>query len=141
LSTALINGAGRRAAFTTGVQAGDVHAPQIKFCGEGLAIMHMVGGLSLILFKYSVAVGAVLLAADFMGLPIQDPWFDFFVVYVVGRWALTSVVNGMPEPEEVSSPWYIWCYRSLHSMAHISTAYFSHKNMWKYISGVRAGGE
>lgn len=103
--------------------------------------MHILSGLSFMVFKFAVALGAAFAAASFMGLPINDPWFDVFVVYVMARWAITSVVNGMPEPEASSSPWYIWCYRSMHSMAHISTAYFSHRNMWKYIAGFREGGD
>ena len=100
-----------------------------------------MSGFAIIFVKFAAATALTLAAAEFMGLPISDPWFDLFVVYVVGRWALTSVVNGMPEPEPTSSLWYIWCYRTMHSLAHISTAYFSHKNMWKYISGIRDGGE
>lgn len=107
----------------------------------GDVIAHYAGVAAMIFVKFGAAVTAALLTAEFLGLPIQDPWFDVLVVYIIGRWALTSLVNGMPEPEATSSPWYIWCYRTMHSLAHISTAYFSHKNMWKYISGMRDGGE
>lgn len=109
---------------------------------EGHSVLGPVlSGVSAMLVKFTAVAAAVFVAADFMGLPVQDPWFDMFVAYVLVRWALNSVVNGMPEPEETDSHWYIWCYRSMHSLAHISTAYFSHKNMWKYISGMRSGGE
>ncbi len=123
-----------------GARAVEMDVSHIKL-GEGHVAMHILGGISLLTLKFSAALGAVFLAADFMGLPVQDPWFDFLVVYIVSRWAMASIVNGMPEPEYESSLWYIWCYRTMHSLAHISTAYFSHKNMWKYISGIRDGGE
>lgn len=85
--------------------------------------------------KSSAAGIALFSIGGFMGLPVNDPWFDVFAVYLLVKWAIASIVNGMPEPEENSSVWYIWCFRSLHSMAHIATAYFSHKRMWKFISG------
>ena len=100
-----------------------------------LSMIDFVSLVSFTLLKYTGFSIAVLMAADFMGLPVSDQWFDVFVLYVFGRWAWLSIVNGMPEPEEDSSLWYIWCYRSMHSMAHIATAYFSHKRMWKYLSG------
>lgn len=82
------------------------------------------------------ALGAMLFsAATLLGLPVNDPWFDIFMFYVLGRWMFVSIVNGMPEPSEDSSDWYIWAYRSMHSMAHIATAYFSHKKLWKLFNG------
>ena len=87
------------------------------------------------LLKTSVMGAMIFSAATMLGLPVNDPWFDIFMLYVLGRWTLASIVNGMPEPDEESSDWYIWAYRSFHSMAHIATAYFSHKRMWKFISG------
>jgi hypothetical protein len=103
-------------------------------------MIRVAGAVGTVVAKFSVSI-PVLAAAGFMGLPVDNPWFDVLVAYVFGQWALRSTVNGMPEPEEDSSLWYIWCYRTMHSMAHISTAYFSHRNMWKYISGAREGGE
>lgn len=86
------------------------------------------------------ALGAIIFsAASVLGLPVSDPWFDVFVIYVLARWTFISIVNGMPEPTESSSDWYIWAYRSFHSMAHIATAYFSHKKMWKFLTGPDIG--
>lgn len=86
-----------------------------------------VGVLSMFLPFSVIAYGSV------MGLPTSDPWFDILVLYMFARWFFLSVVNGMPEPDERSSSWYIWAYRSLHSMAHVATAYFSHKALWRFM--------
>lgn len=85
--------------------------------------------------KGSAALLAILSFGSIMGLPVNDPWFDVLLGYIVVKWTLASIVNGMPEPELSSSVWYVWCYRSLHSMAHQSTAYFTHKRIWKYLTG------
>lgn len=71
---------------------------------------------------------------QFMGLPTNDPWFDVLILYLFGRWVFLSIVNGMPEPNDASSDWYIWSYRTMHSMAHVATAYFTHKSLWKLMT-------
>lgn len=115
-----------------------LHYHHLTYLDRG---MHIIGYAALIAVKFVAALAAAFALAGFMGLPVNDPWFDVFMVYVMCRWALTSIVNGMPEPEVDTSLWYIWCYRTMHSMAHISTAYFSHRNIWKYIAGFREGGD
>ena len=85
--------------------------------------------------KTSALGAAVFSVATLMGLPVNDPWFDVFVAYVLARWTFISIVNGMPEPTSISSDWYIWAFRSFHSMAHIGTPYFSHKAVWKFLTG------
>lgn len=85
--------------------------------------------------KASAIATLAFAVANFMGLPVGDPWFDVLVIYILWQAFLRSIVNGMPEPEEHSSPWYIWAYRSLHSVARIGTVYFAHKRMWKFLTG------
>lgn len=37
----------------------------------------------------------------------------------------------MPEPHPGSSDWYIWIYRTMHLLFHMSTTYFTHKSFWE----------
>lgn len=88
--------------------------------------------------KLSIAAFAVFSAATMLGLPVNDPWFDILVLSWMFKWFFMAMVNAMLEPTEHSSDWYVWAYRFLHSLAHIGTAYFSHKRMWKFIAGEKS---
>jgi hypothetical protein len=87
----------------------------------GLLLIIKVSAVAMLLFSL---VGS-------SGLPVSNPWFDISVML----WIFSAVVGGMPEPEEDSSFYYIWLYRSLHLLSATGTAYFIHKKRWADISG------
>lgn len=87
----------------------------------------------LALVKLSAAVMFIFSLVGSSGLPVNNPWFDISILL----WVSSAVVSGMPEPEEDSSFWYIWAYRTMHLLSASGTAYFMHKNRWKEISGDR----
>jgi hypothetical protein len=94
--------------------------------------MLKLGLLSIIkLTAVAMFLGSLLTSASVNGLPLQDPWFDIAIFL----WVFSAITGGMPEPEQNSSFWYIWLYRTLHLMSASATAYFIHKNRWSDISG------
>jgi hypothetical protein len=86
-------------------------------------------------------VSGIITIGSFIGLPVSNPWFDVVILLVFGGSWFRACVNGMPEPTLASSDWYVWAYRSLHSLAGISTAYAAHKLLWKYMTGDKEEGQ
>lgn len=64
-------------------------------------------------------------------VPVRNPWFWV----CIGQWLFSGFVSGMPEPEEDSSFFYVWAYRSFHILSASGTAYFTHRAQWPVISG------
>lgn len=56
----------------------------------------------------------------------HTPWFFIFI----GWYIFSAMVSGMPEPEQDSSPWYIWAYRSFHILSASGTSFFQNKIYW-----------
>ncbi|SRR6266567_2834243 len=89
-------------------------------------------GLMLVIKASAVAM-FIFSLIESSGLPVSNPWFDISILL----WVSSAVIGGMPEPEETSSFYYIWLYRTLHLLSATGTAYFIHKNRWSEISGER----
>lgn len=77
--------------------------------------------------KILIGLGIIMVTSITMGdVPIHDPWFLFFVF----GWIVSCITSGMPDPDQNSSMYYIWAYRTMHLIIASGTAYFSHKSAW-----------
>jgi len=79
----------------------------------------------------------MLLAVAPLGLPFENTWFAGFVTGVTACGFFVSAVVSMKEPDEHSSPQYVWLYRFGHSVMHMGTAYFAHPSVWRYFKDPR----
>ena len=82
-------------------------------------------------------LGAITMLAAPLGLPFENTWFAGFVAGATGIGFFVSAVNSMPEPNENSSPQYVWLFRFGHSLFHLGTAYSAHPSMWKFLGSHR----
>lgn len=68
---------------------------------------------------------------------VSDPWFVIFILW----WLFSAVTTGMPEPEEKSSFFYVWAYRTFHVIAGNGTSYFADKTVWPIFKREKGTGE
>ena len=76
--------------------------------------------------KLYIAGVLVVTETIFSQVPFHDPWFDVLVFTIL----MSAVTSGMPEPSANSTDFYVWAYRAMHLLFHMSTTYVTHKSFW-----------
>ena len=87
-----------------------------------------------------ILFSTLLLAAP-LGLPFENTWFAGFVAGVSLFGLFVSATVSMPEPDEVSSTFYNWLFRFMHSLFHVGTGYFAHPTSWKFFRSIKDAGK
>jgi hypothetical protein len=107
--------------------------------GSGFRIVVTKLLLSVAKVATAGSIGALIYySAAPLGLPIGNTWFDGFIVGYGVNVVLGSAVSSMVEPDEESSKAYIFFYRYGHALLNRSTTYFTHRNLWRFFSSVKA---